>query len=171
MIFVSFQFLGHRSDLGQSAMHAYDNRTGVIFFSQVSTNAIACWNTAKPLTEKNIGIIARDDTCMLYPSDINVSLVFNLQIFDHFSKPVFQLHADRRWRYHLGDDKRIAFIQLRTTESKRIQLSHLETVSTRCHSKYCVRCRIKSRFKINNDIRSLTWPLCAVFSYSHIWNW
>lgn len=98
---VHFQFLGHRSDLGQSAMHAYDNRTGVIFFSQVSTNAIACWNTAKPLTEKNIGIIARDDTCMLYPSDINVSVVPILQspiILQSCAReltPVFQFHADR----------------------------------------------------------------------------
>lgn len=56
-------------------MHAYDNRTGVIFFSQVATNAIACWNTAKPLRVHNIGIIARDDTTMIYPADINVSVV------------------------------------------------------------------------------------------------
>lgn len=72
--------MGHRSDLGQSAMHAYDKRTGVIFFSQVATNAIACWNTAKPLKVQNIGIIARDDTTMIYPADINVSFVPRLPI-------------------------------------------------------------------------------------------
>lgn len=53
-------------------MHAYDSRSGVIFFSQVATNAIACWNTAKPLTKSNIAIIARDDSLMIYPGDITV---------------------------------------------------------------------------------------------------
>lgn len=67
--------MGHRGELGQSAMHAFDNRTGVIFFSQVATNAIACWNTAKPFEPRNIGMIARDDQYMIYPADINVSVV------------------------------------------------------------------------------------------------
>lgn len=58
--------------MAQSAMHVFDKQTGVIFFSQVATNAIACWNTAKPLTQSNIAIIARDDTLMIYPADINV---------------------------------------------------------------------------------------------------
>lgn len=75
---VSFkQFLGHRGDLAQSAMHAFDKDTGVIFFSQVSLNAIACWNTAKPLQPSNIGIVAKDDEIMIYPADINVN-IYNL---------------------------------------------------------------------------------------------
>lgn len=62
-------------------MHAFDSRTGVIFFSQVATNAIACWNTARPLTLSNIGIIARDNNAMIYPSDINVGVDMHINVF------------------------------------------------------------------------------------------
>lgn len=53
-------------------MHDYDRATGVIFYSQVATNGAACWNTAKPMTPANFGIIARNNQTMIYPGDLNV---------------------------------------------------------------------------------------------------
>lgn len=53
-------------------MHAFDESSGIIFYSQVSLNAIGCWNTAVPLKENNFHIIAQDNETMIYPSDINV---------------------------------------------------------------------------------------------------
>lgn len=53
-------------------MHAYDKRTGIIFYSQVSLNGIGCWDTTQPLNPDNFHLIAQDNTTMIYPSDINV---------------------------------------------------------------------------------------------------
>lgn len=64
--------MGKRGPNSQSAMHDLDESTGVMFYSQVGINGAACWNTAKPYTPENIGIIARDDQRMIYPGDLNV---------------------------------------------------------------------------------------------------
>lgn len=56
-------------------MHAYDQNTGLIFYSQVHRNGIGCWDTTIPLTPANFHLIAQDNTTMIYPSDINVFLL------------------------------------------------------------------------------------------------
>lgn len=55
-------------------MHAYDPNTGVILFSQVALNGIGCWDPFLPLTEKNFHLIVQDNTTLVYPSDITVSV-------------------------------------------------------------------------------------------------
>lgn len=72
------QYLGQRSERGQSAMHAYDSNTGLIFYSQVHLNGIGCWDTTLPLTPSNFYLIAQDNTTMIYPADINVSVVTSI---------------------------------------------------------------------------------------------
>lgn len=67
-----FQFVGKRGRESQSAMHDFDKLSGVVFYSQVGINGVACWNSAKPFTKENHAIIARDDRKMIYPSDLNV---------------------------------------------------------------------------------------------------
>ncbi|XP_031631444.1 uncharacterized protein LOC116345869 [Contarinia nasturtii] len=67
-----FKYVGQRSTVGQSAMHAYDKNTGIMFFSQVSLNGIGCWDTTMPLNPDNLHLIAQDNTTMIYPSDINI---------------------------------------------------------------------------------------------------
>lgn len=81
---IEFQYVGQRSERGQSAMHAYDKNTGVIFYSQVSLNGIGCWDTTLPLNQNNFHLIAQDNTTMIYPSDINVRdqiFVFQINFF------------------------------------------------------------------------------------------
>lgn len=60
-------------------MHQYDETTGVVFYSQVGVNGVACWNTAKPFTENNHPLIASDANRMIYPADLNVcrQLIFS----------------------------------------------------------------------------------------------
>lgn len=75
-------------------MHAYDPNTGVILYTQVALNGIACWDTFLPLTEENFHLIHQDDTTLFYPSDITVSdLVYA------------QLHRTR-----------ISYIQIKSTD-------------------------------------------------------
>lgn len=84
-------------------MHAYDETTRVMFFSQISLNAIGCWNTAVPLTESNFHILEQNNETMFYPSDVNVSRffvghilsIFNIHIlFLPFIKSRFKVESD-----------------------------------------------------------------------------
>lgn len=69
------QWLGMRGPNTQSAMHYFDHSNGVIFYSQVGTNAISCWNTAKPFTPQNHVILAQNNQTMIYPGDLNVKQI------------------------------------------------------------------------------------------------
>lgn len=72
------QSLGKRGENSQSAMHDYDLNSGIMFYSQVATNAVGCWDTAKPFSVKKHAIIQQDDETMIYPCDLNVSAFFFL---------------------------------------------------------------------------------------------
>lgn len=67
-----FKLLGRRQEGGQSAMHDYDETSGVMFYAEVGRNAIGCWNTRRPFTAKNHDIVHRDDEKMIYPGDMSV---------------------------------------------------------------------------------------------------
>ncbi|KAK3928492.1 Protein yellow [Frankliniella fusca] len=55
----------------QSAAEAIDTN-GVLFFSLLSENALACWNTRLPYAPKNIHIVAKDDKTMQFGSGLKV---------------------------------------------------------------------------------------------------
>lgn len=59
-------------------MHAFDRQTGVIFFAQITTSGISCWNTANKLSPQTHEILAQNNATMIYPSDLNVSGIVEL---------------------------------------------------------------------------------------------
>lgn len=71
----NMQNLGTRGDKSQSTMHAMDQNTGVVMFAQVARNGVSCWNSANYLSENNIGMIDSDNVKMIYPVDLNVSII------------------------------------------------------------------------------------------------
>lgn len=81
---LNIKYVGDRNDFGQSGMHVYDKKTGIIFYTMIGLNGIGCWNTALPLNPSNLHIIAQDNKTMIFPSDINVSqMSVILQIIVH----------------------------------------------------------------------------------------
>lgn len=70
MIFL--QWLGNRGPYGQSAMHEFDPKTGIIFYSQVNMNGFGCWNSKTPFRPENFDVLARNNETMIYPSDLTV---------------------------------------------------------------------------------------------------
>lgn len=74
MKFNSFiiQYLGQRGPSTQSTMHDID-RSGVIFYAQISRSGIGCWNSNKPLTPQNFHFLTGNNRTMIYPSDLTVS--------------------------------------------------------------------------------------------------
>ncbi|XP_053684628.1 L-dopachrome tautomerase yellow-f2 [Sabethes cyaneus] len=67
-----FLHLGSRGPNTHSASHAYDEQTGVLFFTEVNRNSIGCWNTAHDFSADNHGIVHLDNINMIYPSDLTI---------------------------------------------------------------------------------------------------
>lgn len=71
-------------------MHDFDRTTGVIFYSQVGINGLACWNPNSQHTPHNFDLLAKDNRTMIYPTDVNVSeIIFNE--FKPFSYSVIKI--------------------------------------------------------------------------------
>lgn len=68
-----FYHVGSRGPNKQSTIHQYDPDTGVLFFAEIQTNGIGCFNTNHPLSAAHLGIVASDSEQMIYPSDLEVS--------------------------------------------------------------------------------------------------
>lgn len=54
-------------------MHGFERETGTIFYTQVATNGIGCWNTRYPHTADAFQMLAHNNRTMIYPSDLSVS--------------------------------------------------------------------------------------------------
>ncbi|XP_055537142.1 L-dopachrome tautomerase yellow-f-like [Wyeomyia smithii] len=67
-----FLHLGSRGPNTHSANHAYDERTGVLFYTEVNRNSIGCWNSALDFNADNHGLVHMDNEKMIYPSDLTI---------------------------------------------------------------------------------------------------
>ncbi|XP_049873032.1 protein yellow [Pectinophora gossypiella] len=82
--FFAFKLLGSRGPNAQSSVSFLDPTTGVLFYSLVNLNAVACWRTSnKDYNMKNQGRIYMNDETMIYPTDIKVDYNQNLWILSN----------------------------------------------------------------------------------------
>ncbi|XP_045497878.1 protein yellow [Colias croceus] len=82
--FNAFKLLGSRGPNAQSSASFVDPKTGVLFYSLVNLNAVACWRTTnKEYIMKNQGRIYMDDEKMIYPTDIKVDYNENLWVLSN----------------------------------------------------------------------------------------
>ncbi|CAH4028629.1 unnamed protein product [Pieris brassicae] len=82
--FNAFKLLGSRGPNAQSSASFVDPKTGVLFYSLVNLNAVACWRTTnKEYLMKNQGRIYMDDEKMIYPTDIKVDYEENLWVLSN----------------------------------------------------------------------------------------
>lgn len=51
--------------------HTMDHN-GVLFFNLIDQNAVGCWDSNKMYKPENLGIIAKDDVGLVFPSDVRV---------------------------------------------------------------------------------------------------
>ena len=57
---------------GQSTAEVYDKETGVIFYTQVNKDAIACWNAKRPYDLESQGLIDSDSHTLVFPNDMKI---------------------------------------------------------------------------------------------------
>lgn len=70
--YYDFKYVGDRGMNGQSTAEVYDKETGVIFYTQVNKDAIACWNVKKPYDPDNQGLIDSDSHTLVFPNDLKL---------------------------------------------------------------------------------------------------
>lgn len=79
----SFELLGSRGPESQSSVEVFDAITDVIFFTLINHNAIGCWNTKKPFTVENQGVVAADNETLVYPNDLRIDGEGNLLVLSN----------------------------------------------------------------------------------------
>lgn len=84
----AFSLLGSRGTNSQSSSEVFDSLTNVVFYTQINKDAVGCWNTLKPFTIENQGIVASDSERLLFPNDLRIDGNGNLLVLSN-RMPVF----------------------------------------------------------------------------------
>ena len=81
--FGAFTLLGNRGANTQSSMEVFDSLTDVVFYTLINRDAVGCWNTLKPFTIENQGLVASDSELLVFPNDLRVDYDGNLFILSN----------------------------------------------------------------------------------------
>lgn len=90
--FHSYELLGTRSPTSQSSAEVFDAITDVIFYTRINHNEIGCWNTKKPFTVENQGVVAADNETLVFPNELRIDGEGNLLVLSN-RMPLF-IYAD-----------------------------------------------------------------------------
>lgn len=107
--FHAFSFLGSRGDGTQSTSEVFDHSTSVVFYTLINKNSVGCWNTLKPFTTENQGIIANDSELLVFPNDLTVDKNGNLFILSN-RMPVYMFSAlkpETNYRIMMGSTREL----------------------------------------------------------------
>lgn len=105
----AFSLLGSRGAETQSSSEVFDRSTGVVFYTLVNKNAIGCWNTLKPFTIANQGVIANDPELLVFPNDLTIDKNGNLFILSN-RMPVYMfssLKPETNYRIMMGSTREL----------------------------------------------------------------
>lgn len=69
-----FKNEGHKGPLTQTSASDLDPQTDVLFLTQLNRDAVACWNTKKPLNPDNFGLVTQDHEGLIFTNDLKVGL-------------------------------------------------------------------------------------------------
>lgn len=70
--YYDFKLLGDRGANGQATAEFFDENTKTLFYTQVNKDGIGCWNSQKPYTEENQGLVDSDSDALVFPNDLKV---------------------------------------------------------------------------------------------------
>lgn len=76
-----FKFIGQRGARSQSGPHAYDIQNNVLFFGEMQTNSVTCWNIKDPLKPSNVHLIEQNNLTLIYPVDLTVKYFTEFPFF------------------------------------------------------------------------------------------
>ncbi|CAH0546392.1 unnamed protein product [Brassicogethes aeneus] len=83
-----YTMVGDRGDKTQSSTSFFDEKTNVLFLTQLQRDGFACWNPKKKLNSENLELIASDKNEMIFTNELKIDGERNLWIFPD-RMPVF----------------------------------------------------------------------------------
>uniref|UniRef100_A0A1B0GFH7 Protein yellow n=1 Tax=Glossina morsitans morsitans TaxID=37546 RepID=A0A1B0GFH7_GLOMM len=78
--FFEFKLVGDRGMNGQSTAEVYDKETGVVFYTQVNKDAIACWNVKRPYNLDTQDLVDSNSQTLIFPNDMKIDTEGNLWV-------------------------------------------------------------------------------------------
>jgi dopachrome tautomerase len=96
--------LGSRGPNSQSSAEVFDGLTGAVFYTQINRDAIGCWNSMKPYTKENQGLVASDSENLVFPNDLRIDSEGNLLVLSN-RMPIFiykKLNEEFNYRIFMG---------------------------------------------------------------------
>ncbi|CAH1156186.1 unnamed protein product [Phaedon cochleariae] len=78
--FELYKHEGNKGEKSQTSTSVFDQKTNVLFFTQLQRDAVACWNTKKKLEPGNVALVAEDHTNLVFTNDISIDVERNLWI-------------------------------------------------------------------------------------------
>jgi len=111
--YYEFKDLGSRGPNTQSSASYLDEKTGVLFYTQVNRDGLACWNTQSKADEYNPDtnpLIAADNVTMIFPNDLKVDPKGNVWMLTN-RMPIFHYKSldpnDVNFRIFKADTKEV----------------------------------------------------------------
>lgn len=69
----AYKELGNRGPSSQSSGSSFHEQSGVLFYTLLNKNGVGCWNSKnKEYSPHTNGIVATDNTTMIFPNDLKV---------------------------------------------------------------------------------------------------
>ncbi|CAD1469723.1 unnamed protein product, partial [Heterotrigona itama] len=95
----AFRVEGEKGPLTQGPTSVIDAGTGINYFTQVSKNGIACWDTSVELNPNTFILAAQDNTTMVFPNDLSIDRATNTLyvLSDNLPQHIFS-HLDSKKR-------------------------------------------------------------------------
>lgn len=78
--YFDYLYLGERGPNGQSSAEFFDEKSNVMFYTQVNKDGIGCWNANKPYTPETQGLVDTDSDALVFPNDLKVDRDGNLWV-------------------------------------------------------------------------------------------
>lgn len=101
-----YSLVGNRGEGGQSSAEFFDEKSNVLFYTQVNKDAVYCWNANKPYTLDNLAIVDSDSDALIFPNDLKVDREGNIWVLSD-RMPIFiysQLNATQ-YNYRILNGK------------------------------------------------------------------
>jgi len=86
--YYDFKLLGERGPNGQSSAEYFDEKSNVLFYTQVNKDGVGCWNAGKSYTPDHQGLVDSDSDALVFPNDLKVDNEGNLYVLSD-RMPVF----------------------------------------------------------------------------------
>lgn len=101
--YFAYTIEGTKGQDTQGPSSLIDPKTGIDYFTQVSKNGIACWDTSVPLNPDTFVNVAQDNTTLVFPNDLSIDWEENklYVLSDNLPQLVFSKYDSRQCNFFI----------------------------------------------------------------------